>query len=212
MAEELRAALREVRDKLLSNPVSPRVETPRDINLRYCRYVAMTVADAVGDQCDFEILEDGGRGFVHTWISHEGRHYDAECLDGVADYRDLPFFERHPEAAVHVVPASTNPAKIRDRGRRPLYPATLGTRRSPDTKPFTSTRYRKLALVGVVFGLGLILIGAVGRLAIHDHVVQPMPVLSVLFQDLEMLGELVALVAPLLFFVLLPAHGRPDRR
>lgn len=122
MSEEVIQALREVRETLLSNPVSPRVETPADINRRYCRYVAETVVDRVGDDHDVQILEDGGRGFVHTWIRHDGRHYDAECIEGVTDYRNLPFFQRHPEAVVHVEPGDVKQSTIRNRGKGPLYP------------------------------------------------------------------------------------------
>lgn len=122
MPDEIERALRDVRDKLLENPVSPRVEEPEDINIHYCRYVANSVAERVGDRYDVQILEDGGRGFAHTWIAIDGRHYDAECIEGVDDYRGLPFFRRHPEAAVHVEPGTTGQADIRNRGTEPLYP------------------------------------------------------------------------------------------
>lgn len=122
MSEELTRALREVRETLLSKPVSPRVETPQDINLHFCRYVADTVVERVGEDIDLQILEDGRHGFVHIWIAHEGRHYDAERPEGVADHRELPFFKRHPEAAYHVEPGSADQAVVRHRGSRSLYP------------------------------------------------------------------------------------------
>lgn len=122
MSEELQRALRAVRDKLLEEPVSPRVEDPADINRHYCRYVAETVVDRVDDELDARILEDGGRGYAHTWIACDGRHYDAECVEGVTDHHDLPFFQRHSEAAVHVEPGSVDQATVRNRGREPLYP------------------------------------------------------------------------------------------
>lgn len=122
MSGELEQALRDVRDKLLSNPVSPRVENPADINNHYCRYVAETVVDREGDKYDLQILGDGGRGFVHMWIACNGRHYDAECIEGVDDHRDLPFFQRHPEAVIHIEPGTANQAEIRNRGVDPLHP------------------------------------------------------------------------------------------
>mgnify|MGYP006289626547 CR=1 FL=1 len=122
MATDIEQALREIRETLLTKPVSPRVETPADINNHYCRYVAETVQDRLGDQYDLQILEDGGRGFVHTWIMYDGRHYDAERPEGVDDYHDLPFFERHPEAAMHVEPDTADQAELRRRGVEPLYP------------------------------------------------------------------------------------------
>src|SRR5207248_5229296 len=30
----------------------------------------------------------------HAWVFFRGRHYDAECPDGVTDWRDLPVFKR----------------------------------------------------------------------------------------------------------------------
>lgn len=122
MPEALERALWDVRDTLLSKPVSPRVDDPEDINKHYCRYVAETVAERVDDQYDVRILEDGGRGFAHTWIAVDGRHYDAECIEGVEDYTELPFFRRHPEAAIRVEDATTAHADIRKRGVVPLYP------------------------------------------------------------------------------------------
>lgn len=122
MSEVLTEAIREVRETLLSHPVSPRVETPQDINLHFCRYVAETVADRVGDEIDIQILEDGRHGYAHTWISHDDQHYDAECPEGVDDHRELPFFQRHPEAAYHVESGSADQAVVRHRGSRSLYP------------------------------------------------------------------------------------------
>lgn len=113
--------LRDVRDELLEEPVSPRVETPRDINRHYCRHVAETVADRV-DDADLRILEDGARGFAHVWLACDGRHHDAECVEGVGEYTDLPFFQRHPEAAMHPEPESVDQSALRRRGRVPLYP------------------------------------------------------------------------------------------
>lgn len=34
----------------------------------------------------------------HFWITHQGRHYDAECPDGTASFFDLPYFRRQIEA------------------------------------------------------------------------------------------------------------------
>lgn len=33
----------------------------------------------------------------HAWVTCEGKHYDAEALEGVDDWQDLPFFRRRPE-------------------------------------------------------------------------------------------------------------------
>lgn len=122
MCRALKQELRAVRDTLLEQPVSPRVATPADINRHYCRYVADTVAERVGDRCDITVLEDGGHGFAHTWLYQAGSHFDAECIDGVADHRELPFFQRHPKAAMHVEPGDLAHDSVRHRGEGPLYP------------------------------------------------------------------------------------------
>jgi hypothetical protein len=122
MESDVTQHLREVRDTLLEEPVSPRVETPADIGEHYCRYVAQTVADRVSDETDVRVVQDGGAGHAHVWLVSDGRHYDAECVEGVDDYHDLPFFQRHPEAAIHVEPGGADQRQIRHRGGEPLYP------------------------------------------------------------------------------------------
>lgn len=39
---------------------------------------------------DIDRMTIGG----HFWIHHQGRHYDAECPDGVKSFFELPYFER----------------------------------------------------------------------------------------------------------------------
>lgn len=39
-------------------------------------------------------LTDKIKGY-HCWIYFEGKHYDAECPEGVANMFDLPFFQRY---------------------------------------------------------------------------------------------------------------------
>lgn len=210
MAGELRRALREVRYKLLSNPVSPRVEELADINLHYCRYVAETVDNQVSDKLDIEIIEDGGQGFVHTWLRYDGRHYDAECIDGVDDYQNLPFFQRHPEAAIHVEPGTTNPAAIRNRGSEPLYPDIFTAEATETGVRVGTTDYWVQAVAGVIIGVLLLLIGLTGEWAIHEQVLRQSALLQVLFYDLEIFGELIALVSPIICFILLPAQEGPN--
>lgn len=206
MPEELKQVLREVRDKLLSNPVSPRVEEPADINLHHCRYVAETVADQTPDNINIEILEDGGRGFAHTWLWCDGRHYDAECIDGVDDYRDLPFFQRHPEAAIHVEPGTTDPADLRGRGCEPLYPDVFSSGASERGEPIELPDYWIPGIGGVCVGIFLLLIGITGEWAVHVHLLRQTASLQLLFYDLEVLGEVIAILSPVVFFFLLPSH------
>lgn len=212
MAEALERTLREIRDKLLSNPVSPRVEDPVDINLHYCRYVAETVIENLGDEIDVEILEDGGRGFVHTWIAHDGCHYDAECVGGVDNHRDLPFFQRHPEAAIQVETDTVDPAILRQRGKEPLYPNIFTFESPGESSRISRTRYWKLALAGVLLGGVLIAFGLSGEWALDRDLIHQSVPLRTLFIDLEIIGELILLVSPIIFFWLLPAHRAGSSR
>ena len=205
MADELVRALRDVRETLLANAVSPRVEEPADINRHYCRWVAETVAERVGDAHGLEVVTDGGRGFVHTWITYDGRHYDAECVEGVEDHRDLPFFRRHPEAAVHVERETADAASLRTRGGAPLYPAAWSPEPTAGPGWSVSAADRRLAVAAVLLGLGILAVGLAGEWAIQHHLLTPLAGLRTLFVDLEIVGELVALVVPVVLLVLRPA-------
>lgn len=190
---------------------SPRVEDPADINLHYCQYVAETVVEQLDADVEVEIVEDGGRGFVRTWIVHDGRHYDAECVEGVSEYLELPFFRRHPEAAIQIEPATADAATLRQRGMRPLYPEIFPFESPGELSRLPSTRYWKYALAGVILGGVLTLIGLSGEWALHRHLLGQSAFLRTLFIDLEILGEMILLVSPAVFFVLLPSQ-RADPR
>ena len=205
-------AVRAVRDELLAMPVSPRVETPRDINLRYCRYVAEEAVDRLGPAAEIAVLEDGGRGFVHTWLFADGRHYDAECVEGVADHRDLPFFQRHPEAAVHVETGRPDLAVLRARDRGGLYPPMFAAPPAVENAARPGPGDRRLALVVVGIGLGLVGLGLLGEWALRRHWLGGAVVTPAAFVDLELLGVVVALVAPVLFLLVRPAHRASLRR
>lgn len=205
MAGPLQRELRSVRDTLLEEPVSPRVAEPRDINLHYCRYVAETVSEAVDDP-EVHILEDGGRGFVHTWLYYDGRHYDAECIEGVEDYHDLPFFQRHPGAAVHVEPETADPPRLRKREISPLYPDS-GEAGPPEPVGLPiSTEYWPYGVGSVLVGLLLVGIGFGGNWALNGGLIRPSMFLHRVFVNTEILGLVVVIVAPVVFFVLLPGQ------
>lgn len=206
MPRALERELAAVRETLLANPVSPRVETPRDINQHYCRYVAETVVERVGDRDDVEVVEDGARGFAHTWVVCDGRHYDAECVEGVDDYRALPFFRRHPEAALRPEPGSADFAALRRRGREPLYPQILSADTPDGDRRFDTLDGGTVALGGVVLGLALAAVGVAGEWSIHAHLLRLPEWGDVLFFDFEVVGVLLALLAPLLVTVLLADH------
>lgn len=44
-------------------------------------------------------MDQIGFGF-HVWVSCEGRHYDAECPEGVDNFFNLPLFRRYIEGYV----------------------------------------------------------------------------------------------------------------
>ncbi|MBS3760231.1 hypothetical protein [Halodesulfurarchaeum sp.] len=204
MAHTLKRSIRDVRDKLLTNPVSPRVETPADINLHYCRYVAKTVAEEVSDDIDIEILEDGGRGYMHTWLRYNGRHYDAECIEGVEEYRNLPFFQRHPEAANRVVPAKVDPAGLRNRYRETLYPPFLTSDSRTDNGTEEEHSTRRHTLVGMLMGGVLLLIAFAGEWAIEAIVSRDTAFLNATCYTIEFFAALVIIISLVVFFALLP--------
>lgn len=206
MTGDLERVLREERDKLLSNPVSPRVDTPTDINRHYCRYVAETVVERVGDELDVEIIEDGGRGYVHTWVHHDGRHYDAECVQGVDDYHHLPFFERHPEAAVNVEPGAVDPAALRRRGLDPVHPAGPAAGATTHADREDAATHVKLTIADMAVGIALFGLGLLGEWVARRSVLDHAEPLRTLFVDVELLGEFVILMSPIVFLLILPAH------
>lgn len=63
---------------------------PSEINNGNCDVFADALYAVVGG----ELLEfDLDSSYpTHVWVRHNGRHYDAECVDGVEDWRDLPIF------------------------------------------------------------------------------------------------------------------------
>jgi hypothetical protein len=66
---------------------------PEEINNGYCA----DFATVIGDTWRVEILSDedmGSNEYTHTFIRFRGRYYDAEAIDGVDDWKDLPIFKR----------------------------------------------------------------------------------------------------------------------
>jgi hypothetical protein len=72
---------------------------PYDINNGDCEPFAIEVIKRMGGYQDvlFELTSDN---FVedrllpdHVWVYYKGRHYDAECPEGVDSWKDLPLFQ-----------------------------------------------------------------------------------------------------------------------
>ena len=73
--------------------------TPRQINGGRCEDFQREAIDAacldayLAERCTENYIEDPNLP-GHCWIEHDGRHYDSETPQGVADWRDLPIFVR----------------------------------------------------------------------------------------------------------------------
>lgn len=67
--------------------------TPYEINCGLCEEWAIQ-AERFSDEIyvyDLGIDSDYGG---HVFVEYHGRYYDAECLEGVEDYRNLPIFQQ----------------------------------------------------------------------------------------------------------------------
>lgn len=71
------------------------VYTVKHINNGYCADFAHAVWERFNRSDDIQATDDeelGGREYTHTFICFEDRYYDAECVDGVDDWTQLPIF------------------------------------------------------------------------------------------------------------------------
>ena len=67
---------------------------PYDINCGECEDFAMAVIEQIPEaeeQCS-EIFAEFGVLPGHMWVEFRGKHYDAECSEGVENWQDLPIF------------------------------------------------------------------------------------------------------------------------
>lgn len=67
--------------------------SPQDINCGLCAEFATQIWQKC---CGVEIISDEDMGaieYTHTFISYGGRFYDAECVTGVENWKDLPIFQ-----------------------------------------------------------------------------------------------------------------------
>jgi len=115
MSDTFKKVLIEVRDKMLSEMEENGFFLDREIlheplpwdinNNGFCEEFALSVYEKMtGIKYDFimDYVNDENSNinlilqYPHIWIKYEGKHYDAECLDGVSNPRDLPFFGDNP--------------------------------------------------------------------------------------------------------------------
>ena len=85
-----RAAIVRLRDDYVAEGIHP-----EQINAGFCADFATVLWESFRE---VKILGDDDldptREYTHTVMLFEGRYYDAERVDGVDDWRDLPIFAR----------------------------------------------------------------------------------------------------------------------
>ena len=72
---------------------------PIEINTGGCADIAIAtvVWEFTRHKIDVEITSDedeDGKEYSHTFLKYGGKFYDAECPDGVEDWRDFPIYAR----------------------------------------------------------------------------------------------------------------------
>ncbi|MFC1719437.1 hypothetical protein ACFL6S_37655 [Candidatus Poribacteria bacterium] len=74
---------------------------PYDINNGNCDEFAQIICDRVeGAEIRATSIDDDFEGYRwvgHIWIEYQGRHYDAEHIEGAENFLDLPIFRRAEE-------------------------------------------------------------------------------------------------------------------
>lgn len=87
----------------------------QQINAGFCGSIADDIIGAWNDEVelcstpDMFWLPENGRFGGHFWVKLDDLHYDAECPDGVSDWRQLPFFLRSREIHDPTHPNWTRP-------------------------------------------------------------------------------------------------------
>lgn len=74
--------------------------TPYNINNGLCEDFAKEIIDKMGGYSDIlydvctENFVEFGELSGHVWIYYKRKHYDAECPQGVKNWRELPIFKK----------------------------------------------------------------------------------------------------------------------
>lgn len=76
------------------------INDAEDINNGKCSQFVKSVKDTLGSPDDLKICSYGYEGSkyqsnAHKWIFFRGKHYDAECPEGVNKPQNLPIFQRN---------------------------------------------------------------------------------------------------------------------
>lgn len=91
---DIRNAVEAERDNMISQDLNPPVNRARDINTGFCLKFAENVTERLENPENVQLLSMGTLSTNHIWIEFDGLHYDSEAVDGVQDWRELPFWDR----------------------------------------------------------------------------------------------------------------------
>ena len=86
-------------DVAISELIEKYAKSPWDINNGDCEGFALDLIEMIGgEDWDTNCLGDYGDLCEllpgHVWVWKDGKHYDAECPEGVTDPLELPIFNR----------------------------------------------------------------------------------------------------------------------
>lgn len=91
----------QVRDSFLNNTdcspyssISWHPTKVKDINNGFCADWATLVWEQFREVNIVNDEEMGAKEYSHTFLEYKGLYYDAECIDGVEDWTQLPIFLR----------------------------------------------------------------------------------------------------------------------
>ncbi len=75
------------------------LSTAREVNSGLCEDFAIDLSESLPEAEvlyteDFIDWDSDDYPGGHAWVSYQGKYYDAECLNGVTDWKSLPFFLR----------------------------------------------------------------------------------------------------------------------
>lgn len=76
--------------------------TTWDINNGYCEEWAEAVAQKI-PQAEVVWLDQYDEELAHCAILHRGKYYDAECLEGVINWKDLPLVKNQNKSRAEVL-------------------------------------------------------------------------------------------------------------
>lgn len=92
--EKIKKAMIEERNSLLDEDITPEINEPYDINNGFCLLFAENVEERLKEVVNVKISHLTLMNHNHYWITYNKKHYDAEAVNGVDNWEDLPFWSR----------------------------------------------------------------------------------------------------------------------